>query len=74
VIVLAGMSIIDVVAFRDAQRFDSYIHAFGDVTKIFFGTLSAPHYPAAYLTAILLARLVWFAFLMSVVVKRANRR
>jgi hypothetical protein len=68
------MSVIDVMAFRDRQRIDSYVHAFWDAPQIFFGTLSANHYWGPYLTAILLARLIAFGFLMSIIIKRFNRR
>jgi hypothetical protein len=73
-IALFVMSLIDVMAFRDPQRLDSYVHAFSDAPQTFLGTLSPSHYRSPYLTAILLARLVAFGFFMSIIIKRFNRR
>jgi hypothetical protein len=73
-LVFAVMAVIDVMAFGDGQRIDSYIHAFWDAPQIFFGTLSPSYYWKSYLTAILLARLIAFGFLMSIIIKRFNRR
>jgi uncharacterized protein YjbI with pentapeptide repeats len=74
VIALVAMSLIDVLAFRDRQRLDSYIQALTDAPQVFLGTLSPSHYGGPYLTAILLARLIAFGFLMSIIIKRFNRR
>jgi hypothetical protein len=73
-IMFALMTVIDVMEFRDRQRIDSYLNAFGDAPQIFFGTLSPTHSGAPYLTAVVLVRLTGFGFLMSMITKRLNRR
>jgi len=74
VIALVAISLIDVVAFRDSQRLDSYVQAFSDAPRIFLGTLSPSRYWGTYLTAILFARLIALGFLLSIIIKRLNRR
>lgn len=74
VFTLFFMSIIDVVAFRDPQRLNSYAQAFIEAPQVFLGTFSPTHYPKSYLTAILFIRLVAIGFFMSIIIKRFNRR
>jgi hypothetical protein len=74
VAVLLGMSVIDVLAFRDPQRLGNYFSAFLEAPQILLGVLSPPSYPSAYLTVIVFFRLVLFGFFMSIIIKRFNRR
>jgi hypothetical protein len=73
-IVLVVMSLIDVMAFRDRLRLDSYAQALGGAPRIFLGTLSPSSYSGAYLTFILFARLIAFGLFLSIMIKRLNRR
>lgn len=72
--VLLGMTLIDVVAFRNAQLISSYLNSLYEAPQIFLGTLTSVNYPKSYLTAILFVRLVMFGFFMSIIIKRFNRR
>jgi hypothetical protein len=74
VVILIGMSLVDVFSFRDPNRIDSYGKALLDSPQMFFGTSPPSHYHGGYLTAILIVRLVMFGFFMSIVIKRFNRR
>ncbi|MGB8541025.1 MAG: pentapeptide repeat-containing protein [Candidatus Acidiferrales bacterium] len=74
-IVLILMAFIDVIAFGDPHRLDSYIHALLKSPQIFLGTASAnSHYWGLYLTGVVVARLIAFGFLLSIIIKRSNRR
>jgi hypothetical protein len=73
-VILVLMSLIDAIAFKDAQRLRSYFQAFLDAPQIFLGTVFPKNYSELYLTGILLVRLVMFGFFMSIIIKRFNRR
>ena len=73
-ITLIVMSLIDVFAFRDRERVDSYLQALADEPKVFLGTRTPSNYEGPYLTAILIVRLIAFGFFMSIIIKRFNRR
>lgn len=72
--ILILMSLYDVVVFKDPQFLNSYLQAFLDAPQIFLGTLSPKNYSNFYLTLIVFIRLVTFGFLMSIIIKRFNRR
>ncbi len=68
------MSVVDAVAFGDSQRLGSYVDAFARAPQIFLGTLPSEDYPDSYLTGLAFVRLVMFGFLMSIIIKRFNKR
>lgn len=68
------MALIDVMAFGDPQHLNSYRQAFVEAPQVFLGTLSPSHYPNAYLTAILIVRLIAIGLFLSIIIKRLNRR
>ena len=74
VILLALIALKDVFAHRDPWQVGSYLAAGMQAPQIFLGTLSPSYYSAGYLSAIVFCRLVAFAFMMSIVIKRLNRR
>jgi hypothetical protein len=71
---LVGISVIDVMAFRDNGRLSSYLHALGDAPQIFLGTLSPCNYWVSYLTFIVFIRLIAIGLFLSIIIKRYNRR
>lgn len=73
-LVLAIMSVIDVMAFKDPMRVDSYLHAMLVVPQIFLGSSAPSYYWGPYLALIVFARLIGFGFLISIIIKRFNRR
>lgn len=74
IVLLLAMAITDVLAFHDPQRLGDYFIAFINSPQILLGVLTPPHYAGWYLTAIVFLRLVLFAFFMSIIIKRFNRR
>jgi len=73
-ILFALIAFKDVFAHRDPWQVGSYLAAAMRAPQIFLGTLSPSNYSAGYLSAIVFCRLVAFAFMMSIVIKRLNRR
>lgn len=73
-VILLIMTVIDVIAFGNAQLISSYANSLSESPQIFLGTLTPANYPKSYLTAILFVRLVTFGFFMSIIIKRFNRR
>lgn len=73
-VLLALVTINDALVFRDPVLLKSYAEAMVEAPQIFVGTLVPTHYSAAYLTTIVFFRLVTFGFLMSIIIKRFNRR
>ncbi len=74
ILLLFVIAIIDVIKFQDPFDLRSYWLAIIKAPSIFFGTLSPTNYPTWYLTVIVVIRLVSFAMLVSIVIKRFNRR
>lgn len=68
------ITVIHAINFSDPKLVKSYWDAFLYSPQIFLGTASPSGYPALYLTAILLTRLIMFGFFMSIIIKRFNRR
>lgn len=73
-VVFGIMTLVDVVKFRDPLALGSYGQSLLQMPQIFLGTLVPNHYSAGYLASITFVRLVAFAFFMSIVIKRFNRR
>jgi hypothetical protein len=74
VLVLISMSIIDTVGYRDPSRLASYFHSLVLAPQIFLGAVTPTYYPGLYLSLIMAVRLVGFGFLVSIIIKRFNRR
>jgi Pentapeptide repeats (8 copies) len=72
--VFITIALIHVVNFDDPLLIKSYGEALLKSPQIFLGVESPPIYPALYLTAILLTRLIMFGFFMSIIIKRFSRR
>jgi hypothetical protein len=73
-VVLFAMTIFEVVSYGDPQRLDSYITALESSPEIFLGVLTPPRYETWYLTTVTLVRLVAIGFLLSIIIKKFNRR
>jgi len=73
-IILAVMSIYDVVQFGDPQRLGNYSSALATSFAVFIGVLTPHYYPVTYLALIAFIRLVAIAFFLSIIIKRFNRR
>ncbi|HEY6167115.1 MAG TPA: pentapeptide repeat-containing protein [Verrucomicrobiae bacterium] len=73
-LVLVAIAAIDATCFMDAGQLSSYKHAVLRAPQVFLGTLMPKEYPGFYLTLILTVRLIAFGFLMSIIIKRMNRR
>jgi hypothetical protein len=74
IVLLAIMTLCDAFAHRDPWLVSSYLSAARQAPQVFLGTLSPPSYSPGYLAAIVFCRLVAFAFLMAIIIKRFNRR
>ena len=71
---LLFMTIVDVLCFKDRLDIRSYSSALLEAPQVFLGILSPSGYSTFYLTLIVFCRLVTFGFLMSIIIKRFNRR
>jgi hypothetical protein len=74
VVAILAMAIMDVIYFGDADSVRAYLDALVTAPAIFFGVVSPPGYSTLYLTLILAVRLTAFAFFISIIIKRFNRR
>jgi hypothetical protein len=74
IILLVLIALRDVFAHRDPWQVGSYLAAAMQAPQIFLGTLSPSYYSPGYFSVIVFCRLVAFAFLMSIIIKRLNRR
>lgn len=72
--ILLFIAIRDVFISRDPGNVKSYWESFIHAPQIFLGTVCPSNYSPAYLSGICFVRLVSFAFLMSIIIKRLNRR
>jgi hypothetical protein len=68
------MALVHVIAFGDSGGRAEYWSAIWKMPQVLLGVLIPPQYPAAYLAVIVLIRLIAFGFLMSIIIKRFNRR
>jgi hypothetical protein len=68
------MGIYDAIHVGDVGRVQSYWHGFCVAPEVFLGIRSAPQYSHWYLTAAATARLLSFAALTSILLKRFSRR
>lgn len=73
-LILLLISVMDVLQSRDAWQLSSYWQAFWLSPQIFFGIKKVSYFSGNWLVVIFFARLVMFAFFVSIVIKRFNRR
>jgi len=74
VLMLLIISLVDVLQSRDAGLLSSYWEAFNISPQILFGITKPLYLTEGWQVAIFFARLVMFAFFISIVIKRYNRR
>ena len=65
---------VDVFLYKEPLLIMSYWTAFHEIPAIFMGVFSPKYYPKWYLSIIVFLRLIFFAFFMSITIKRSNRR
>jgi uncharacterized protein YjbI with pentapeptide repeats len=73
-VVLACMALFDVLNFRNHKNVDDYIEAFVMAPQVLVGAASPNEFGAAYLSIVAVIRLVAFALLVSILLKRFHRR
>lgn len=73
-IVLLGITLTDVLSYRNPNQVSDYFSSFVLSPQIFLGVIKPKIYPMAYLTLIFSIRLIMFGFFMSIIIKRLNRR
>ena len=73
-VVLALMTLFDVLNYRDPSLVRSYWSAFFLAPQVFLGTTNQIYFPSCYITLVTFVRLVLFGFFMAIIVKRFNRR
>ncbi len=74
IIILCGMTIIDVFAYGYSSLTKTFFYGYLDSFEIFFGTLSPPTYNKLYLAIVTCLRLISVGFFLSIIIKRFNRR
>lgn len=73
-LILACMTLYDVTNFGDPHVIGSYLSAFLRSSEVFMGIPAPPELPKPYVAAITLARLIAVGFLLSIILKKFNRR
>ena len=73
-ICLGLIALVDVLWFRDASLVASYANALADAPKVFLGTLTPAGHGANLISVIVFARLISVGLLLSILLKRLNRR
>lgn len=73
-VILLLIASVHSIVFQDPSLIKSYCEGLLISPQVFLGVLKPPLYPALYLTAIFLVRLIMFGFFMSIIIKRFNRR
>lgn len=74
VIVLLGITVIDVLNYGNPNQVSNYLSSFMLSPQILLGVVEPEIYPSFYTTLIFLIRLVMFGFFMAIIIKRFNRR
>jgi hypothetical protein len=74
VVLIVLAAIVDVFAFRDWHRAESYVDALIAMPAIFLGVQAPDSYPKLYLAALMFVRLIAIGFFLSIIIKRFNRR
>ncbi|UJS23570.1 pentapeptide repeat-containing protein [Thiothrix winogradskyi] len=74
IVILIGITVIDVFSTGNINNISDYINSFIKSPQILLGVLNPTYYSSALLAFILFLRLVMFGFFMSIIIKRFNRR
>jgi hypothetical protein len=72
--VVVFMTVYEVVFFRDPHVVDNYLAALQDSVDIFIGVPATLEYPPIYIAIVTLLRLLSIGLLLSIVIKKTNRR
>ncbi len=73
-LILIGMSFYDVFMFEDPSLLESYKKGIGRAAAAFMGIPIDAAYPKPYLAGVTFVRLVAVGFLLSIIIKKYNRR
>ena len=73
-VLFVAMGIYHAVRAEDPSKIQSYWNGMWAAPEVFLGTRAIPQYPQAYVAVIAAARLLTFAALTSILLKRFNRR
>ena len=73
-LIFVAMTAYDVIKYRNVQQVSSYWRALVEAPEVFLGTRIPRQYSHLYITAVLAIRLVVFGALISIILKRYNRR
>lgn len=73
-VILIGISIYDVFKFRDIDLFSSYWDAFLFSPQVLLGVNKVPYFTGGWLALLYFVRLIAIALIMSIAIKRFNRR
>jgi len=73
-LILVSMTIYEVLSFGDPQMVGSYGTAFLSSGEIFMGVPAPAEYPKPYIAIVTLVRLIGIGFLLSIIIKKFNRR
>jgi Pentapeptide repeats (9 copies) len=72
--ILICMTTFDVLSFRDPGKVGHYVDAFVMAPQILLGIVTPTEYGSTYLSVVAFIRLVAFALLVSIILKRFHRR
>ncbi|WP_313246311.1 pentapeptide repeat-containing protein [Stenotrophomonas rhizophila] len=72
--IIALLTVYDAATFKDPLLITSYRDAFREVVPMFLGIHSPSNYTPFFLSGVTTVRLIMFGFLMSIIIKRFNRR
>ncbi len=73
-LILFCMTIYEVLSFGDPHLVGSYWTAFLNSGEVFMGVPAPPEYPRPYIAIITLVRFIAVGFLLSIIIKKFNRR
>lgn len=73
-LIFVAMTAYEVTKYRNAQEISSYWRALVEAPEVFLGTRVPQQYSHLYITAVLAMRLIIFGALISIILKRYNRR
>lgn len=73
-VVLACMALFDVFSYRNPKNVEDYIDAFVMAPQVLVGAVSPYEYSTVYLAVVAVIRIVAFALLVSIFLKRFHRR
>jgi hypothetical protein len=73
-LILVCMTIYEVLSFGDPHMVESYGTAFLRSGEVFMGVPAPAEYPRPYIAIVTLVRLIAIGFLLSIIIKKFNRR